>query len=99
MTQLDLFPPSVNQPTSIEAAEQIGSSAAALRAKVYHFIAERGDHGATDDECQLGLKLQGSTQRPRRIELVARGLIVDSGMTRLTTSGRKAIVWRITEQA
>lgn len=31
--------------------------------------------------------------RSRRAELVDRGLIADSGMTRLTASGRRTIVW------
>jgi hypothetical protein len=40
------------------------------------------------------LGMNPSTQRPRRIELCQRNLIVDSGTTRLTTSGRKAVVWK-----
>ena len=49
--------------------------------------------GATDEEMQIALKMNPSTQRPRRIELVAAGLAQDSGITRTTRSGRRAVVW------
>jgi hypothetical protein len=54
-------------------------------------LCEQGD--ATDEEIQLGLEMSGSTERPRRVELVAAGRIVDSGRTRPTQSGRQAVVW------
>jgi hypothetical protein len=34
--------------------------------------------------------------RPRRIELARRGMIVESGSTRRTASGRMAVVWKVT---
>jgi hypothetical protein len=42
---------------------------------------------------QLALGMNPSTQRPRRIELERRGLVVKDG-TRKTSSGRMAVVWR-----
>ncbi len=41
--------------------------------------------------------MNANTERPRRIELVAMGKVVDSHETRLTRSGRKAVVWKIAE--
>ena len=51
------------------------------------------DYGATDQELQDALNMDPSTERPRRVDLVKRGLVKDSGSTRLTRSGRKATVW------
>jgi transcription initiation factor IIE alpha subunit len=50
--------------------------------------------GLTDEEMQLRLEMNPSTQRPRRIELARRGLVVEAG-TRRTASGRMATVWRV----
>jgi DNA-binding IclR family transcriptional regulator len=49
--------------------------------------------GMTDEEIQRALKLNPSTERPRRIELVQAGKVRDSGRTRKTASGRAATVW------
>jgi hypothetical protein len=43
---------------------------------------------------QAELQMQGSTQRPRRVELVRAGLVVDSGLRRRTFAGRSAVVWK-----
>ena len=97
--QADLFspfeePPSQrHSPTSRAAAEAIAPTAGTLRAAVLTYLRQRGDEGATDSECQESLGMNPSTQRPRRIELVEAGLVVDSGRVRKTPSGRKAVVW------
>jgi hypothetical protein len=49
--------------------------------------------GLTDEEQQRLLEMNPSTQRPRRIELARRGLVVTCG-TRRTASGRNADVWK-----
>jgi hypothetical protein len=77
--------------TSVAAAKKIAPKASTLRDKVYAAIA--GSHGLTDEECQLELHLDPSTQRPRRIELVRAGLVRDSGQRRYTLSNRLAVVW------
>lgn len=79
--------------TSLQAAEKIKPSKAKLQIQVYEFIKSKGSFGATDEEAQLTLGMQGSTQRPRRIELQVAGKIVDSGRTRATMSGRSATIW------
>jgi hypothetical protein len=84
--------------TSHEAAESIKPHVRDLRRRVCEFIAQQGASGATDEECQIGLGMIGSTQRPRRGEIWAYGLITDqSGERRPTTSGRAATVWHVTD--
>lgn len=77
--------------TTRAAHEKIESSAATLRGEVLRFILSSG--GATDEEIQKGLGMGGNTERPRRRELEAAGLIWDSGQRRTTTAERDAIVW------
>lgn len=52
-----------------------------------------GTAGCTDEEGGLALAINPSTYRPRRIELVERGAVIDSSTTRRTSSGRQAVVW------
>lgn len=77
--------------TSFAAAEQIKPDASTLRGKIYELLCN--SPGMTDEEQQDATGMNPSTQRPRRIELVERGLVRDSGITRETKSGRKAVVW------
>lgn len=95
--QQSLFPyvPHVHGSDTSKAAAQAmpDASAASLREHVYRYIKRQGAHGATDHEIQVALQLEGSTQRPRRVELVQQKRITDSGERRETPSGRKAAVW------
>jgi hypothetical protein len=79
--------------TTFAAARAITSRAATLRARVFVFILEQGERGATLEEIEQGMGMPGNTVRPRRVELEEKGWVKDSGMTRETRSGRKAIVW------
>ena len=51
--------------------------------------------GLTDEQIIDGTGLSPSTARPRRIDLVNSGVVIDSGMTRPTRSGRAAVVWKV----
>lgn len=77
---------------SVEAAEAIKPDANRLRQVVYDAIS-RADNGLTDEEGIAETGLSPSTYRPRRVELVRAGKVVDSGRTRKTASGRSATVW------
>lgn len=79
--------------TSKQAANQIQTSAKTLRAKLFRFIKSCGKHGCTDEEAQIALPMQPSTQRPRRVELFNLKLIKKNGQTRKTKSNRNAAVW------
>lgn len=86
--------PAVNgSMTSAQAADSLGPKALnALQRRVLELLRATPD-GLTDEEMQRRLGMNPSTQRPRRIELARRGLIVTAG-TRKTSSGRNADVWR-----
>ena len=64
-----------------------------LRAAVLAHITASAKHGATDEEMQVALEMDGNTERPRRRELQLGGLIVDSGRRRPTEKNRQAVVW------
>lgn len=81
-----------HSPTSIAAARFYAPKAAGARARVFNALVATDD-GMTDEELQDALRMNPSTQRPRRIELQRAGLIADSGRTRPTKSGAQAVVW------
>jgi hypothetical protein len=87
--------PSVNgSATSAAAADSLGPATLnAMQRRVLELLAATPD-GLTDEEQQRLLEMNPSTQRPRRIELARRGLVVEAG-TRRTASGRMATVWRV----
>lgn len=84
--------PSVNgSATSAAAADSLdGKALNALQRRVLEHLAWRP---STDEEIANELAMNPSTVRPRRIELVRLGLVVEDG-TRRTASGRMATVWR-----
>ena len=84
--------PLFTAPRAAPAQQHSRTSMAA--ADSMEFLKTRGVHGATDEEIAAGLEMNPSTQRPRRIELVRRGLVVEAG-TRKTKSGRFATAWRL----
>ena len=78
--------------TSLRAAIEAEPNAGTQRWKVLHLLRATA-RGLTDHQMQSILDMNPSTQRPRRIELVEKGLVVDSGQRRQTPSGRWAVVW------
>lgn len=80
------------QETSRAAAEKAKLRAGTWRKKVYDFIAGRPE-GATDEEIELALGINGNTVRPSRFTLVEDGWVKDSHTTRPTRAGNDAIVW------
>jgi hypothetical protein len=87
-------PPAVKgSATSAMAADSLGTATLnAMQRRVLDLLRENAA-GMTDEEQQVALAMNPSTQRPRRIELVRRGLVVEAG-TRRTSSCRMAVVWR-----
>jgi hypothetical protein len=83
----------VTRLTSGEAARHTRPRVNELQERVFTLIRDLGADGATDDELQVYLQMNPSTQRPRRIELVEHGRVRASGVTRPTRSGRPATVW------
>jgi len=91
---LEGLPPTAqpHSPTSQEAARAIEPAAETLRRQVLDTIRASAD-GMTDEEIQQQIRMGSNTERPRRRELQLAGLVTDSGRTRKTASGRKAVVW------
>jgi hypothetical protein len=77
--------------TSRLAAAAIEPHRANLQRRVYDAIV--GNGGLTAQEIEKATGLAGNTVRPRIVELVKAGSVIDSGTTRLTRSRRKAVVW------
>lgn len=85
-----------HQQTSVDAYRRIRVDAESLRGRVLALLLRaraNGIGGLTDEEIQMALEMNPSTERPRRIELQSAGLVVDSGIRRPTRSGRLAVVW------
>lgn len=80
--------------TSRAAASKIRPNVGTLQQQVLDCLRGCGWVGATDEEMQIAMEMNPSTQRPRRIELMQMGQVIDSGTTRHTKSGRSAVVWR-----
>jgi hypothetical protein len=98
-TQPDLFlsspaPAQRHSRTSLDAAKAIEPGAGTDRLKVLMYLRDQGQRGATDEQIQDALGLAGSSERPRRVELLEAGLIWQSIETRATRSGRQATIWR-----
>ncbi|MGN6200499.1 hypothetical protein [Humibacter sp.] len=81
--------------TSQLAAE--GSDLEGSQAAVFIALAGVGERGATDEEIKelvVGLgRWSDARLRSARAELVAAGVVVDSGSLRTTSYGRDAKVW------
>ncbi len=94
--EFDFDPPAQrHSPESRDAASQIKPSRTTLRTRVYDVLVQYGP--MTDEEMQVALKMNPSTQRPRRIELWRAGKVTKVG-TRATRSGRMAALWGVAEQ-
>ncbi len=83
-----------HSPTSQAAAASIAPRIGDLHRKLIDWLRQHPD-GATDEEMQDELDMLANTQRPRRRELQLADYVEDSGRTRLTHSGRNAVVWRL----
>ncbi len=79
--------------TTSEAAAKSLENPSTLRAKVYRFLLNAGEGGATDEEMQDRLSMNANTQRPRRRELVLQNRVTASKYLRKTRAGRDATVW------
>jgi hypothetical protein len=86
------------QRTSIAAAQKVLPKTGSLRRKVYEYILNQGLRGATDQEMEVTLNIDGNTIRPTRISLLKDGFILDTGTTRKNQHGNDCIVWRSAEE-
>jgi hypothetical protein len=89
---LDWVPYVRGSDTSKAAADAMAPHVTPLQQKVMDFLREHGP--ATDEEMQAGIPMGANTQRPRRVELVAKGRVIDSGTKSLNASGKLAVIWK-----
>lgn len=84
-----------HSPESKEAAKLAETDAGTARARVLKIIRAFGVTGITDEGIQKALRMDPSTERPRRVELVKAGLVEKHpNLTSTTSRGRKAAMWR-----
>ena len=79
--------------TSIQAQIKAVPRMSSHKARVYQFLVDCMERGATDQEMQTALKMSGDTLRPTRGNLLKDGFIYDSGKTRQNLNGNECIVW------
>jgi hypothetical protein len=92
LVRITMLPPHNSAPTSIEAARAIKPLTGRLLKLVHGCIVKAGKRGMTDFEIQTALKMEGSTERPRRVTLAKLGLIEQHGVRK--HGKRNAQVWR-----
>jgi hypothetical protein len=86
--------------TSRAAAESASRIAETGRRIVLTAIRRAGIQGLTDPEIQWRTGLSESTERPRRVELVRDGVVVDSGRARIPRGRNRACtVWVLAKHA
>lgn len=83
--------------TSVDARIKVEPKVGTLKRKIYELLLAKGLDGATDQEIERYLHLDGNTVRPIRGALVESGIVTDSGITRLNDKGNRCIVWRASE--
>lgn len=88
------LPPHNGRRTSIAAARAIVPHLGRLQADIAIYVKDRGETGATRSEIEAGLGLNGSTVRPRVLELIERGILRETDTQRKTSTGRCAVVLR-----
>lgn len=87
-------PPHVEEDTSKAASMEIRLTAPKWRVRVLEYLTRASVYGgATCENVEEALGLRHQSAGPRIRELVQVGLVRDSGLRRLTRSGRSAIVW------
>jgi len=79
--------------TSEAAADAISPTAGTLCAEILSEIRRRGDRGMTCAEVEEFFQLRHQTASARLWDLHTRAFVRDTGLRRLTSSGRRAIVW------
>ena len=91
------FPPfQGHSDTSLEAAASVAKKTPRLRTMVFNCLEnQRMGLGLTDEQLVERMGLPCDTVRPRRVELVREGKVVDTGLRRKNRSGRNAVVWGV----
>lgn len=92
------LPAQQHSETSRFAAKAAKSGANRNRFRILAHLSQFGEYGATDQEMQVSLRINGNSERPRRRELEQAGLVIASEKRRSTKYHRPATVWTITDR-
>ena len=92
-------PSAYGSATSEAAARSIAQHMPELRLRVWCAVELAGWAGITAEELESACEMPGNTVRPRLVELREDGLVMDSGRTRRTESGRSATIYVTREAA
>lgn len=87
-----------NNKASREAAEKIAPKTPIIRQRVFDYIKQCHDRGATGTEIANALDVLPYTAKPRCTELAEDGYIVDTGTTRNNARGNAETVWKVSPQ-
>ncbi len=80
--------------TSHQAAMRAHLRSGTQRKTVLNLLKNAHPDGYIDEQMVQILGMNPNSQRPRRVELVEDGWIIDSGLRRLTSYNEEAIVWQ-----
>jgi len=86
------------QKTSLEAFIKVQPHIGSINGEVYSYIVNCGINGATDQEIEAVIHIEGNSVRPSRGALVKKGWISNSGKTRKNSKGNNCIVWVALEE-
>ena len=81
--------------TSHDAARQAGGVAQQHSTRILACLRGVWPHGATKDEIAQATSLDSVAVARRMRDLERAGLVLDTGGTRRSASGRQATVWRV----
>jgi hypothetical protein len=99
--QIDIDFTAVDLPPHQRHSQTSRASAAAIAPKfserMHQLLGRFAIQGMTDLEGQQQTQISGDSYRPLRVKLTQLGYLEDSGNTKPTESGRKAVVWTITD--
>lgn len=99
--QIDIDFNAAELPPHQRHSETSRASAAAVAPKfsqrMHQLLTRFAIQAMTDLEGQRQTQTPGDSYRPMRVRLTQLGYLEDSGNTALTDSGRKAVIWQITE--
>lgn len=92
----DVIPtaPHAGTETSYRAAQRVEGVLGRMHKEILHALRSHGP--MTDGEIQQACRMGESTERPRRVELVRRGLVVKVG-AKDNARGRACTLWAIAE--
>jgi hypothetical protein len=86
-----------HQRHSRTSRESAAAVAPKFSERMHQLLARFAIQAMTDLEGQRQTGTPGDSYRPMRVTLTKLGYLEDSGKTGLTDSGRKAVIWQITD--